>query len=74
MQKQRTVQECEKWLCDFLEENGKTMVEVIRNVARFNGFTKGQVSQAKKKLNLESTNNFNTDTGLTTEWYWELKK
>lgn len=74
MEKQKTIQDCEKWLYNFLKENGKTMVEVIRNVARFNGFTKGQVSQAKKNLDLESSNNYNTDTGLATEWYWGLKK
>lgn len=73
MPKQRTLQECERWLFDFLRENGKTMVVVVRNVSKFYGFTRGQVTQARKNLDLHASNNYSRDTGMATEWYWELK-
>ena len=73
MATRKTNERCEQWLRVFLHENGKTMTQVVRNVGRLNGFTKGQISQAKKNLQLQTLNNYDKETGIATEWYWKLK-
>lgn len=65
---------CEKWLEEFLSENGKTLTDVVKNIAKLEGFTKSKLNSARKKLDVLATNNFDKTKATTTEWYWELKK
>ena len=66
-------EDCKKWMEEFLMDNGRTEIDIVRNSARIEGFTRGNITYAKKELRLICTNDYNKITKKTTEYYWQLR-
>ena len=63
--------DCEKWLFDYLTKNGTTNCEVVREEARKCGFKKSELKQARKNLGVKCWND-RAIYGETLNWFWYL--
>lgn len=64
---------CKIWLERFLRDNdGERNVSSIRIAAKENGFTRRQVSAAKKELGLITLNDWDAKGESASNWWWRL--
>ena len=64
--------DCEKWLRDFLNQQGMVSCEVIRAEAKKLGFKKAELKEARKALDVKCCNDWAAN-GETMNWFWYLE-
>ena len=65
---------CESWLANLLKGQVFKNCEAIRKEAAGRGFTKGQLSAARKKLNVVAVNDAGMHEGTAQNWFWLIPK
>lgn len=66
----KTLEECITWMRKKLS-GGSVVCDYIREEGRKEGFTRGQLSQARKILGVVTFHQFDED-GATPNWFWSL--
>ena len=66
--------ECEKWLAKLLAGQKFVDCEKIRIEATEKGFTKGQLSIARKALGVTSVSDSVLHNGRAKTWFWLIPK
>ena len=64
--------ECEKWLREFLNREYFILCDTVREEAEKQGFTRKQVKEARKTLGVETINEWAANEGKTLYWFWGL--
>lgn len=65
--------DCTKWLLERLKGEECLLCDIVRVEARKEGFTRKQLKEARKFLNIETFHQFDED-GATENWFWILPK
>ena len=63
--------DCEKWLLEFLRIHGLTRCNVVRGEAIKQGFSQKDLKSARKALGVKCWNDFAVN-GETLNWFWYL--
>lgn len=63
---------CRAWLSKILADGEPHNVENIRSERKKAGFTKNEVSAAKKSLGVISFNDANLQDRAAQNWFWQL--
>ena len=62
---------CEKWLYEFLMQNGTTLCDTVREEALKRGFGRKELKAARKAIGVQCWNDFVVN-GETLNWFWYL--
>lgn len=65
---------CEEWLAEYLKGPVFKNCERVRASAEKRGFTKGQLSAARKKLGVATVSDSTKQNGAAKNWYWLIPK
>lgn len=61
------------WLRKYLRAFGPCEVEKVKAEARAQGYTRGELREAKRICLVQATNNWTPKSGIT-KWFWSLPK
>ena len=64
--------ECEKWLAEYLKQNGTVLRDAVRDEARKRGFKKTEIKAARKNIGVKCCNDWAAN-GETQNWFWYLE-
>lgn len=63
--------ECEKWLAEFLRKESTVLCEIVRKEAKNKGFTRRQLRDARKAIGVKTFHQFN-GSEATPNWFGYL--
>lgn len=67
--------DCEKWLFNFLKDKDIILCDVVRDEAKKQRFKKSEFKAARKSLGVETLNDWAANEGgETLNWFWRLPK
>lgn len=64
--------DCEKWLSEYLRENGTTHCDIVREEAKKKHFGKSEFKKARKSLGVKTFHQFD-EFGDTGNHFWYLE-
>jgi hypothetical protein len=67
----KSMNNCTKWLLDYLTEHGPVIVNQVREQANVMGFERNDLKSARKELNVKTFHQFE-GKNETKIWYWFL--
>ena len=69
------VMTAKEWLYDYLSNHSAenpAEVSMIMAAGKSAGYSRKELREAKRELGVITTNNWNKETGVASEWYWTL--
>lgn len=65
--------DCEKWLYEYLKKAGTVLCDAVKTAAKEEGFSQNQLKAARKVIGVK-TFHFFDEFGETPNWFWSLPK